>query len=148
MDLGDDFPFERTLGSFPLRPVLGASLLPIRDALRVEDAADDVIADAGQIAHATAADEHDRVLLKIVAFAGNVGRHFDPVGKADASHLPEGRVRLLRRHDFDLQANPALLRAPHHGGMLRLAVLLGPRRANQLIDRRHSTTPRQVGAIA
>ena len=43
-------------------------------ALRVERAADDVVAHARQILHAAAADQHDRVLLQVVALAGDVAR--------------------------------------------------------------------------
>ena len=47
-----------TLAYLPSRSgaVLGAGLLPVGDALRVEDAAHNVIAHAGQIADAAAAD--------------------------------------------------------------------------------------------
>src|SRR5262245_61374942 len=45
----------------PLRSVLGAPLLPVGHALRVEHAADDVIADTGQVLDAAAADHHHRV---------------------------------------------------------------------------------------
>jgi hypothetical protein len=37
-----------------------------------------MITHAGQILHASAANEHDRVLLQIVPFAGNVGDDFLP----------------------------------------------------------------------
>src|SRR5258705_10924703 len=49
------------------------ALLAILDALGVQHAADDVIAHARKVLHAAAADQHDAMLLQIVAFAGNVG---------------------------------------------------------------------------
>src|SRR5437868_14929758 len=49
--------------------VLGARLLAVLHALRVERAAHDVVAHAGQILDAPAADQHHRVLLQVVAFA-------------------------------------------------------------------------------
>ena len=52
--------------------VLAAGLLALCNACRIERAADDVIADAGQILDSSAADENGAVLLKIVTFAGNV----------------------------------------------------------------------------
>ena len=62
--VGDRLTFGR------LAPYLERGLLAILDTLRVEHAAQHVIAHAGQIAHTTAADQHHRVLLQVVAFAG------------------------------------------------------------------------------
>src|SRR5579884_4453036 len=59
----------------PLGAVLRPALLAALDAGRIERAADDVVAHARQVLHAAPADQHDRVLLQIVADAGNVGRH-------------------------------------------------------------------------
>jgi hypothetical protein len=55
-------------------------LFAIGDALGVEDAADDVIADAGQVADPAASDQNNGVFLKVVTFARDVGGHFDAVG--------------------------------------------------------------------
>src|ERR1041384_2181528 len=55
-----------------LGAVLGARLTAILDALGVEHAAEHVVADAGQVAHAAAADQHDAVLLEVVALARDV----------------------------------------------------------------------------
>src|SRR5262249_10079448 len=56
----------------PLGPVLRPALVATVDAARVERAAHDVIAHARQILHAAPADEHDRVLLQVVALARDV----------------------------------------------------------------------------
>src|SRR6202012_4160010 len=53
----------------PLRAVLRARLLAVLDTLGIERAANDVIANAGKILHATAADHDHGVFLKVVAFA-------------------------------------------------------------------------------
>src|ERR1700742_1690195 len=63
-------PLFRTLGA-----VFGTALPAVLDTLGVENAAQDVVTDAGQVAHAAAADQHHGVLLKVVAFAGDVGDH-------------------------------------------------------------------------
>src|SRR5690606_30694999 len=60
-------------GALGLGAVLGAGLLAVGDAERVEHAADDVVAHAGQVADAAPAHEHDRVLLQVVAFTTDVG---------------------------------------------------------------------------
>src|SRR3569623_2104818 len=71
----------------PLRAVLRTALLAVLHALGIARAADDVIANARQILHAAAADHDDRVFLKVVAFAGNVGGDFETVGEADTGDL-------------------------------------------------------------
>src|SRR5713101_7696144 len=45
-----------------------------------------------------AADQYDRVLLQAVTLPGDVGRDLHRVRQAHAGDLPQGRVRLLRRH--------------------------------------------------
>src|SRR5439155_18677804 len=53
-------------GLLALGAVLAASLLAVLGAGRVEGAADDVIAHAGQVLDAAAPDEHHRVLLQVM----------------------------------------------------------------------------------
>src|SRR3569833_1910053 len=48
----------------PLGAVLGPALLPVLHALRVEHAAENVVAHARQVLDAAAADHDDRVLLQ------------------------------------------------------------------------------------
>src|SRR6187399_2392127 len=57
-----------------LRAVLRTTLLAALHADRVEGAAHHVVADARQVLHAAAADEHQRVLLQVVPDARDVGR--------------------------------------------------------------------------
>src|SRR4249920_2711409 len=56
-----------------LGPVLGAALLAVAHAGSVEGAADDVVLDRGQVLDLAAPDQHDRVLLQVVADARDVG---------------------------------------------------------------------------
>src|SRR5918995_4429975 len=80
-----------------LGAVARAGLPAVADALGVEGAADDLVADAGQVLHPAAAHEHDRVLLEVVALTGDIRGDLRARGEADPGHLPERRVRLLRR---------------------------------------------------
>src|SRR3954462_9097909 len=66
-----------------LRAVPAASLLAVADALGVQRATDDLVAHAGEVLHATAADEHHRVLLQVVTHARDVGGHLDAAREAD-----------------------------------------------------------------
>src|SRR5260370_25665802 len=118
-----------------LRAVTAAGLLAVADALGVQGAADDLVAHAGQVPHPPAADQHDRVLLEVVAHAGDVGRDLDVTGEPDPRHLAERRVRLLGRGRVDARADPAALRA----GLERRGLILGypvlPALRGELLDR-------------
>src|SRR3954453_10282512 len=70
-----------------LRAVAAARLLAVADGLRVQRAADDLVADARQVLHTTAAHQHDRVLLQVVTLARDVRGDLDLAGQADARHL-------------------------------------------------------------
>src|SRR5687767_955438 len=124
-----------------LRAVFRTALLAVLDALRVEHAAQDVVADARKVLHAAAADHHHRVLLEVMALARDVADHLEAVGEADLGDLAERRVRLLRRRRVDARANPALLRARLHVTRLLAVDLLLPRFPDQLLYRRHAPRP-------
>src|SRR3954471_15749422 len=93
-----------------LGAVAAAGLLTVLHALRVEGAADDLVADTGEVLHPAAADEHDRVLLEVVTDARDVRRHLDAAREAHAGDLPEGGVRLLGRGRVDAGADASALR--------------------------------------
>src|SRR6478735_7002002 len=84
-------------GLGPFRAVLRPALASIADAAAVERAAHDVIAHAGKVLHAAAANQHDRVLLQVVAFAADVARDLETVREPHARDLTHRRVRRLRR---------------------------------------------------
>src|SRR5579859_5056430 len=125
----------------PLRAVLRTALATILDALRIEGAADDVVANAGKILHTTTADHDDRVLLKVMAFAGNVARHLEAVRQAHARDFTESRVRLLRGRRIDPGAHAALLRAGFERRDLVTGHLRRPGVPDQLVDGRHQSHP-------
>src|SRR6266478_534421 len=130
---------SRALGA-----VFRAALAAVLDALGVMGAADDVIAHAGQVLDPAAADQHHRVLLQIVALAGDIAGHLEAVGEADARDLAQRGIRLFRRRRVDARADPAFLRALLHRRnlvprQLRLAWLV-----DQLIYRRHPHQPHRT----
>src|SRR5947207_3978516 len=100
----------RVLSFRALGAVLGAALFAVGHADRIQGSADDVVAHAGKILHASAPNHHDRVLLKVVTDSGDVRRDFDAIGQANARDFSKSRVRLLRRRRVDARANAALLR--------------------------------------
>lgn len=91
-----------------------------------------MVAHAGAVLAAAAADEDDGVLLDVVALAGDVGGDHAARGQAHTGGLALARVGLLGARDADLEADALLLRAPRvrerggHGvaGALRLAAAL------------------------
>src|ERR1700681_443655 len=97
-----------------LGAVFRAALLAVRGARSVERSADDVIAHAGQIFDAAAADQDDGVLLQVVADPGDVRRDLLTICEADARDFPKRRVRLLRRDRLDLSADATALRVARH----------------------------------
>src|SRR5580704_11308764 len=118
-----------------LRAVAAARLLAVAHALGVQRAADDLVADTGQVTDTTAADQHDRVLLQVVTDTGDVGRDLDVTGQPDAGHLAQSRVRLLRRGGVDARADSAALRAALQRRSLRLSYLVLAALPDQLLDR-------------
>src|SRR5487761_1485754 len=118
-----------------LRSVAAASLLAVADALGVQGAADDLVPDAGQVAHPAAAHQHDGVLLQVVAHARDVRRDLDLAGEPDPGHLAQSRVRLLRRRRVDARARAAALRALLERRRLVLRYLVLAALADQLLDR-------------
>src|SRR3984957_1853834 len=96
----------RTLGA-----VFRAALLPVLDALGVQHAAQDVVADAGQILDAAATDHDHRMLLQVMALAGDIADDLETVGQPHLGDLAERRIRLLRRRRIDARTHAALLRA-------------------------------------
>src|ERR1022692_747371 len=126
-----------------LRAVTAASLLAVADALSVQRTADDLVADAGEIPDAPAPDQHDRVLLQVVADAGDVGRHLDVAGEPDPGDLTERRVRLLGRCAHGAAARShrgrgigSLVLSPRQAGLRGDLALAAGARAGAVADAR------------
>jgi hypothetical protein len=120
-----------------LRAVPTARLLAPAHTLGVERAADDLVANAGQVLHPAAADEHDRVLLQVVPDARDVCRDLDARREPHAGDLAQRGVGLLGRGRVDARADAAALRAALERRRLRLTELGLASLADQLLDRWH-----------
>src|SRR3954466_14867557 len=92
-----------------LHAVLRAGLLAGGHAGGVERPADALVAHARQVLDAAAADEHDRVLLQVVALARDVARDLHPVRQAPPGALAKGGVRLLRGGRIHTRAHATAL---------------------------------------
>src|SRR3954462_11204874 len=124
-----------------LRAVAAASLLAVLHALGVERAADDLVADTGEVLHPAAAHEHDRVLLQVVADAGDVGGDLDAGRQPHAGDLAQRGVRLLGGGRVDTRAHAAPLGRPLQSGRLVLRHLVLAALADQLVDGGHRVVP-------
>src|SRR5215203_311043 len=118
-----------------LGPVAGAGLPAVADTLGVEGSADHLVTDAGQVLHPAAPDEHDGVLLQVVADARGVGGDLDAAGQPDAADLAQGRVGLLGRGRVDARADPPPLGRTLERRGLGLLDLALAALADQLGDR-------------
>src|SRR6266446_3067327 len=129
---------RRRLGGFrPLDAIFGAAHPPLFDAAGVEGAANDVVTDAGQIFDATAAYEHNGMLLQVVAFIGNVSDDFEPVGEPDFGDFAHRGVRLFGRPGHHLETDAAAERRILQGRRLRFASNSSASLTDELIDGRH-----------
>src|SRR5206468_950724 len=79
-----------------LRAVERTTLLAVLDPLGVENAAQDVVANARKVLHPAATGDHAGALLHVLAFAGYVAHGFDARGHPHLGVLPQGGGRLLR----------------------------------------------------
>src|SRR5215470_4003948 len=120
-----------------LRSVAAARLLTAAHPLGVEGAADDLVADPGQVAHPAAAHQHDRVLLQVVPDAGDVRGDLDLAGEPDPRHLAQCGVRLLGRGRVDARADAPALRAALQGRGRGLGYLVLAALSDQLLDGGH-----------
>ena len=123
-----------------LRSVAGTSLHPLGYTSSIQSTTNDVVTNARQVTNTAATNQNHAVLLKIVAFTGNVTSTFNLVRQTDTGDFPKSRVRLLGRGRFHAQAHTTLLRATLQNRRSGLLGSLFPSLADQLIDRWHGST--------
>src|SRR5271156_3265076 len=130
---------SRGLGA--LGAILGTALLAIGHADRIQRAAHHVIADTGEILYTASADEHDGVLLQVVADAGDISGDFHTIGQANAGDLTQRRVRLLRGLRVDAGANTAPLGRTLQCRRSRLVARRNAAFSHELTECRQTLTP-------
>ena len=130
------------------------TLLPVGNALCIERTADDVITHTRQVAHSSAANQDNGVLLQIVPDSRNIADSLHPIGEFHLGNLTESGVRLFRRGRINLGANASLLRRAEiclllrkgveaflQNRRLRLVLLFLTAIANELIECWHVKPP-------
>ena len=130
----------------PFGAILRSTLLPPLNSYRVERSPNNVISNSRQVLNSTAANQHNRVLLKIVANPRDVRSHLYRISEANAGHLSKRRVGFLRRLSVNTRTDPALLwtRIQRRTGGLVLDLL--PSLPDQLIQCRHVSSPLNLRA--
>src|SRR5687768_5437097 len=129
-----------------LRAVLAAALPTISHAGRIERAADDVVLHRREVLHAAATHQHHRVLLQVMADAGDVRGDLHAIRQAHAGDLPKRRVRLLRsaRHHLEAHAAPLRRATSLARGLLEGVQRPAQRRGLDLLDGRLATLADQL----
>jgi len=125
------------LSLWPLRAILRARLLPVRNSGRVERTANYVIPNSGQILHTTATDQNDGVFLQIVADTGDVSCYLNPIGQTHTCNFAQGRIRLLWCGRIHASAHASFLRTLLQSRTTRFVLRYLSTLANQLIKRWH-----------
>jgi hypothetical protein len=115
-------------------------LLAALHANRIEGSPHHVISHTREVFHATAAEQYQRMLLKVVPFAGNVTGHFDTICETNSGDLAKGRIRLLWRLCEYPHADAPALGALLKGWAFCLAHHRYPSVANQLAYRRQDNS--------
>jgi hypothetical protein len=90
--------------------VFRAALLAVFNASAVQCPADNMIADAGQIFDAAAADQYYRVFLEVVSRARNICRNLYAVSQTYTCNLAKSRVRLLGSYRINAGTDASALR--------------------------------------
>ena len=121
-----------------LRAVKTSALTTIGHAGSIKRTANDMIANAGQVLDTAAADQDNRVLLKVVADAGDVCRTFFKVGQAHTGNFPKCGIGLFGRHRTDCKAHAALLGALLQDRHVGLVDDLFSALADQLVNSGHA----------
>ena len=81
------------------------------DALEIESAANDVVADTWKIWDTTTADEHDGVFLEVVTLAADVGPNFLAVSETDTRNFTKSGVWFFRGFGGYFDADAAFQRS-------------------------------------
>ena len=102
------------------RTILGTTLCAISNTGGIKSTTHDVIAHTGKVFHTTATNEHNTVLLKVVAFSRDIGVHFLLVGQTNTGNLTHCRIRLFRSSGVDTNTDATTLRTVVQCGRLAL----------------------------
>ena len=98
-----------------------------------------MIANPRKIFHTSTANQNDRVLLEVVAFATNVTNHLKSDREADLSDFSQRRVRLFGSGRVDTGTDTTTLRAGVQRRTLTFYNFRGPGFADQLVNGGHGS---------
>jgi hypothetical protein len=90
-------------------PILTSTLFAILNTGTIKDSANNMVTNAWQVSHSTAAGQNCAVLLKVVVNPGDISRNLLAIGQSDTGDFPKSRVRLLGRLGAYNQTNASFL---------------------------------------
>jgi hypothetical protein len=102
-------------GLRPFRSILRPSLFAIRYTHRIKGSANHVIANSRQVFHTPSSNQNNRVLLEVMAYAGNISCDLNAVGQPDARDFTQCRIRFLWGLCIDTRAYTSFLRRALEG---------------------------------
>jgi hypothetical protein len=116
-------------------------LLTVSNAHGIQSAPNHVIANAWEVLNTATSDQDDRVLLQIVANAGNVGSHLNAIGQTDAGYFSQRRVWFLGSLRIHASTDTPLLRGTVESRTRGFVFDLLATLANKLVNCRHCCFP-------
>jgi len=135
-------------GFLLLRSVAGATLTAAFHTGGVEGSSDDMIPNTRQIFHTPPSNQHNGMLLKVMPFPRDIGRHFNAVSQLDAGHLAQGGIGLLGCGRIDSGAHPPALRTSRQGWGRSFGFGGATTCSDKLLNRGHEDPPeKQIPTI-
>ena len=125
------------LGLGLFRSIFRTTLLPVRNPCSIKGPANNMISDTGKIFNTPSPNQHNRMLLEIMANSRNISRYLEPVRHPDTSDLSQGRVRFFRGSRIHPDTHTPPLRAASQCGAFAFFLQLFSTTPNKLINRRH-----------
>ncbi|KFB54910.1 hypothetical protein BA187_18470 [Serratia marcescens] len=117
-----------------LHAVLGTSLLTVFNTGAVKCTTDGVVTHTWQVFYTTATDQDYGVFLQVVAFATDVGSHFETVGQTHTANFTQCGVWFFRGSGVYAGAYATFLRAGFQRWNVAFSSLHRAWFANQLVN--------------
>ncbi len=96
--------------------------MAIFHADRIQRTPNDVVANSRKVFYTATADQHNRVLLKIMSDPWNIGGDLNSIGQTHTSHFAKRRIGLLGCLCVYTNADSSFLRTPLQRRTLRLGL--------------------------
>ena len=127
-------PGHNNSGLRTFRSILRAALPPVSHSRSIQNSSDGVITNTWQVFYTSPANQNDRMLLEIMAFATDVTGNFKAVRQSYSGNLPECGIRLLWSSRIYPCTHPPFLRGLPQRRYSRLLDMSFTRLPNKLVE--------------